>query len=124
MLGAGADNGYVMDGNPVVDGGEGADQFLLWTGGVPEDESFRGARLIGGDGHDSFRWAMPWPMHLNARTGRVTSKGSVAGTGSDDTEAAFRGIETFSGSRLDDEMIGHRGRDDFQGTGGDDVLIG
>jgi Ca2+-binding RTX toxin-like protein len=125
-LGAGADNGYVMDGNPVIDGGDGADQFSLWTGGVPEDQwSFRGARLIGGDGHDSLRWAMNWPMHLNARTGRVTSKGSVLGTDSEnDTEAAFQGIETFFGRGFDDVMIGHRGRDDFQGSSGDDVLIG
>ena len=118
-LGAGADYGHVMDGDPVVDGGDGADQFILWTESDAEAEpSFRGARLIGGDGHDSLRWAMDWPMHLNARTGRVTSKGSVLGTGREnDTEAAFRGIETFSGSGFDDVMIGHRGRDDFQGVG-------
>jgi Ca2+-binding RTX toxin-like protein len=125
-LGAGADNGFLEDGNPVVDGGDGADQFVLWQGGVPEEvESFRGARMIGGAGHDLLRWAMDWPMHLNARTGRVTTQGSVLGTGSEnDTEAAFRGIETFMGSGFDDVMIGHRGRDDFQGIWGDDVLIG
>src|SRR4051794_40532678 len=115
-LGAGADIGNVMEGDPVVDGGDGGDQFGLWTGGVPEDESFRGARMIGGEGHDSLRWAMDWPMHLNARTGRVTSKGSVLGTGSEnDTEAASRGIEAFFGNGSDDVMLGHRGHDDFQG---------
>lgn len=126
MLGPGNDEASVLEGATVVEGGSGADRFDLWSESDPDvDATFRGARLDGGAGPDTFHWTMDWPMRLDLRSATVTSHGSVLGSGSDnDSEAAVRGMERYVGGGRNDLMIGHRGRDVFFGGLGNDVLVG